>query len=732
MRGHTYYQQFEEMDCGAACLRMVAKYHGREFGLEQLRERTRISREGASLLGISEGAESIGLQTLALTVGLPQLEQEVPLPCILPWREDHFVVLEDVTAGNFTLADPDPSVGRVTLGRLAFLEGWSHGLTDAGTFAGRALVLEPTPRFSAPSDEPSSPGSLRYVWQYIRQYRSLTLNLGLGLVLALVLSVIFPFLLRNLIDQGIVLNDPNLIVLIVVAQGVLLLTMTILTALRRYVLVHVGGRITISLVSDYLTKLVRLPMAFYDSRSRGDLFQRLQDHRRVEEFLTGGSLPRVFSLVSFLAFATVLLLWNATIFALFFVGTLLQFAWVIYMQGRKQQLDRTHFEQSADNSELLMEIIDGMAEIKQHNAGQQRRWAWERQRAALYQTTVALNKLEQYQRTVGSLVNQAKNLCITLLAAMLVLRGELSIGSLVAIHYILAQLSSPIDELGELVTAYQENKVGLERIQEIHLKADEQTSDADKLRVIPEGGQIVLDGISFRYRVPNAPAVLHQLSARLPVGKVTALVGASGSGKSTLLKLLIGFYPPGEGEIRVGGTSLASLDRTFWRETVGMVSQDGYLFSDSIARNIVLGDDRIDQERLLEVAKVAQIDRFVEGLPQGYATKIGASGVGLSQGQQQRILLARAIYRKPRYLFLDEATTALDAFTEVTLMDSLLTYMAGATILLVTHRHTVFEQADHILVLEGGRIIERGTHHDLMQDGSAYYQLVRNQTSLGR
>ena len=728
----TYYQQFEEMDCGAACLRMVAKYHGQEYGLEELRERTSISRQGVSLLGISEGAESIGLQTLALTVSLPQLEREVPLPCILPWRDDHFVVLEDVAGGTFTVADPDPAVGRTELGRLAFIEAWSHSLSEAGTFAGSVLVLEPTPRFSARSGSPPLTGGLRYVWRYIRRYRSLSLNLVAGLVVSLLLALLLPFLIKNLVDQGIVLNDPDLIVLIVIAQGVLLLTATLLTALRRYVLIHIGGRINVSLVSEYLAKLVRLPMEFYDSRSRGDLFQRLQDHGRVEHFLTGSTLPQLFNAVGFVALAVILAVWSATLFAVFALGTTLQLAWVVYMQGRKRSLDRLHFEQSANNSELLMEIIDGMAEIKQHNAGQQRRWAWERQRAKLYRTTVALSSLEQAQRTVGTLINQTKNLSITLLAALLVVAGDLSIGTLVAIHYLLAQLNSPLEELGDLVADYQESRTGMERIQEIHRKGDEQPDGVAKLRVMPKRGGLRLQDVTFRYRVPNAPWVLQGVTAALPVGKVTALVGSSGSGKSTLLKLLVGFYAPAGGEIRVGGTSLAGLDLTFWRGQVGMVSQDGYLFSDTIARNIVLGDDRVDQARLLEVAKVVQLDRFVETLPQGYGTKVGASGMGLSRGQQQRILLARAIYHRPRYLFLDEATTALDAFTELTLMDNLLAYMKGATILLVAHRYTTFERADYVMVLDGGRIVERGTHAELMAEGRTYYQLVRNQTLLGQ
>ena len=731
MRGFTYYQQYEAMDCGAACLRMIAAYHGREYGLEDLRERTRISRDGVSLLGISEGAESIGLQTLALTVGLPQLEEEVPLPCILPWREDHFVVLVEVGDGTFTVADPDPLVGKRELSRLEFVEGWASGVSEDSTFAGTTLVLEPTPQFASREDRPAPVGGLRYMWQYLRQYRTLTSNLVLGLLLALGCALLLPFLIRSLVDQGILLNDPDLIVLIVVAQGVLLVTLTGLAALRRYVILHIGSRINITLVSEYIAKLVRLPLEFFDSRSRGDLFQRIQDHLKVERFIAGTTLPHLFDLLTLLSFALVLLYWEPVLFVVFLAGTVLQIGWVAHTQRRRYVLDQLYFEQTATGSEQLMELIDGITEIKQNNAGQQRRWAWERQRASLYRTTMELNSRDQYQRTVGTVINQTKNLSISLLAALFVVQGRLSIGSLVAIHYILAQLSSPLENLGELVQAYQESKISLERIQEIHLKEEEQPGGAPKLRVVPEEGQITLLDVKYRYNVPNPPWVLKGITAAIPVGKVTALVGSSGSGKSTLLKLLMGFYQPATGEVRVGGTQLTALDLSFWREQVGIVSQDGYLFSDSIMRNIVLRDDRIDQARLLEVAKVAQIDRFIEGLPAGFATRVGASGVGLSQGQQQRILIARAIYHRPRYLFMDEATTALDAFTEVTLLDNLLKYMRGSTILLVAHRYTTFEQADHIIVLDDGHIIEQGGHDRLMAERKTYYQLVRNQTMLG-
>ncbi len=731
MSAFTYFQQFEEMDCGAACLRMVAYAHGREYSLEALRERTAISRAGVSLLNISEAAESIGMQTLAVTTTVDQVRQTLPLPCILPWRTDHFVVLESIERDGFHVADPNPEVGQVALSEAEFVAAWADETNEGGQDCGKVLVLEPTPAFHTAGESESAQQGYRYVLRYILGYGRLVGNLGAGLLLALLCQLAMPFLLKNLVDVGIVLDDPNFIVIVFLAQGVLILTTTLLAGLRRYILIHIGGRVNVSLVSDYLSKLVRLPMAFFDSRSRGDIFQRIYDHERLQEFLTGSTLLRVFDLVNFLAFALILLLWSFPLFGIFLVGTLLNVAWVGYLQQRKRALNKAYFGRSAANNEQLMEIIDGIAEIKQNNAGQQRRWAWERSRTGLYRTTLELNNLDQYQRTVGTLINQSKNLVITLLAALAVLNGSLSIGALVAIHYILAQLNSPIEDLSEFVREYQENLLGLERIQEIHNKEDEQPDAERRMRVIPAAGKLELVNVSFKYTMPNAPWVLRRVSVEIPVGRITALVGASGSGKSTLLKLLLGFYPPDQGELLLGGTKLATIDQRFWRDQIGMVSQDGYLFSDTIARNIVLGEERIDQQRLLAAVKVAQIERFIDGLPEGYHTRIGESGMGLSKGQQQRLLIARAIYHRPRYLFLDEATTGLDAFTEVTMMDNLFTYMQGATILIVAHRYTTFERADHILVMDEGQIVERGSHNELMADRSNYFRMVRNQTQLG-
>ena len=730
MLGFTYYQQLEEMDCGAACLRMIARHHGRYYNLEYLRERTRISIEGVSLLGISEGAEHIGMQTLALPVSPGQLVDDIPLPCILPWNEDHFVVLYKARKGKFYVADPDPSVGKVVYSEADMVRHWARERTPSGQPAGNVLVIETTPDFFSKNREGIDKSSWKYILEYFARYSNLLWQFGAGLVLASVLQIVLPFLLKNMVDFGIFLNDYDFVILVVAAQGILLLCTTLLAALRRYIMLHIGGRVNVSLVSDYIRKLTRLPLEFFDSRSRGDLLQRINDHERLQNFLTGPYIVRVFNLLNFVAFSFVLAMWSTLLFLIFLAGTALNILWVSWQESRKRDLDFKLFEQSANGKEQLMEMIDGMQDIKQGNAGRQKRWAWERQRTGLYHTRVRLSTIDQWQRTGGTAITQIKNLTITLIAVGLVIKGQLTLGTLVAIHYILAQLDSPLDDFTEFARGFRESMISLERMNEIHNKSDE-ADQAHGLALIPESGDLELKNVSFRYNLPQAPKVLKDISVKIPRGKVTAIVGVSGSGKSTLLKLLQGFYQPTEGEILLGGTGLSVIDKTFWRSVSGVVSQDGYIFNDTIARNIAFGEEYIDQERLLQAVKIAQIERFIDRLPDGYGTFIGEAGVGLSRGQRQRLLLARAIYRQPKYLFLDEATTGLHAFTELTIMDDLFDQLKDTTIVIVAHRHSTFADADHVIVLNDGEVQEQGSHEELMKKKRRYYRLVVNQSKLG-
>ncbi|MEL6355758.1 MAG: peptidase domain-containing ABC transporter [Bacteroidota bacterium] len=721
-----YHQQLEAMDCGAACLRMVARYHGRYYSLEYLRERTHISRDGVNLAGISDGAEAIGMQSLALVVTLDQLRDEIPLPCILPWGDDHFVVLHKIKGDRFYVANPDPSVGMSRYSTGELMANWPTN--DAGE--GTVLVLETTPAFYTEDQEGVDKSSFRYVLSYIGKYRRLLYQLLAGLILGCVLQIMLPFLLKNLVDVGIVYDDRSFIVLVIVAQGVLFLTLTAIASLRRWILLHIGGRVNISLISDFLSKMTRLPMPFFHSRMGADLLQRINDHERLQRFLTGQTLMSVFSFVNFLAFGIVLAMWSQTILLVFLVGTALHLAWLFFFQLRRRDLDHRRFDQSSVSQGQLMEIIGGMSEIKLYGAERQKRWAWERNQARLYRTGLQLMYVDQMQRTGSSVLNEGKNLVITFLAATAVLDNRMSIGMLVAIHYILAQLNTVISDFAEFMRSYQESKISLERMNEIHNKADEDKPE-ERLGIVPDYGNLVIRDLDFQYTGPQSPKILKSVNVTIPRGKVTAIVGSSGSGKSTLLKILMGFYQPTTGKVELGSSNLHAIEVREWRKQISVVMQDGFLFSDTIARNIALGDEIVDQQRLLNAVRIARIQTFIESLPMGYKTPVGEKGMGLSQGQKQRLLIARAIYKDPQFLFLDEATTGLNAFTEVLIMDELLEYFEGRTVVIVAHRHTTIQRADQIIVLESGEVVEHGKHEELMFAGASYYRLVQNQKELG-
>ncbi|PHI18905.1 ABC transporter ATP-binding protein [Lewinellaceae bacterium SD302] len=726
-----YFQQLEALDCGAACLRMVAKSHGRYYSLEYLREQTRISREGVTLAGISDGAEAIGLQTLALPVTLEQLRNEIPLPCVIPWGEDHFVVLYEVKGNKFLIADPEPAVQKARYSEGQMKTYWMDaGLENGRADTGVCLVLETTPEFFAKGKEGVDKSSIGHVWGYIRKYQKLLWQLAGGLIVGMVLQIMFPFLLKNMVDVGIVYDDSDFITLVVIAQGVLFVTLTLISLLRRWILLHIGTRVNVSLISDFISKLTRLPMNFFNSRLGSDLVQRINDHDRVQRFLTGQTLMSIFSLMNFVAFGFVLALWNKQILGVFLVGTVLHLGWLYFFQRQRRELDIRRLDQAADNQAQLQEIVSGMAEIKLYGAERRKRWSWERNQAHIYHTSVKLMQIDQVQRTGAGVLNESKNLIITFLAAIAVLNNTMSIGMLVAIHYILAQLNVVIRDFADLMHNYQESALSLERMDEVHGKQDEDRPE-EQLGFVPESDYISVDQVDFHYVGPHSPQILRNVTTRIPRNKITAIVGSSGSGKSTLLQILLGFYAPSEGTVSLGTTNLHAIENQAWRKEIGMVQQDGFIFSETIAKNIALGDEVIDQQRLLEAVRIAQIQSFIEGLPMGYKTPIGEKGMGLSRGQQQRILIARAIYKNPKILFLDEATTGLNAFTEVLIMDELLEHFKGRTVIMVAQRYTTIRQADHIIVLESGEIVEQGSHGELMYERSTYFNLVQQQVELG-
>ncbi len=723
-----FYKQLDASDCGAACLRMVARYHGRHYSLEYLRELSYLDREGASLMGIADAAEKIGLRTLGVKTNFARLQNELPLPCIAHWKQNHFIVVYRIAGGKVYVADP--AVGKVQLTEQEFMNDWFSGVYQTEP-QGILLLLEPTPEFYEREGESDDRAGLNVLWQYIRPYKALVWQLILGLLLGSILQLAFPFLMQALVDKGVQLRDYNFVYLVLIAQGMLFLSQMAVEFIRGWILLHIGTRVNVNLVSDFLIKLMRLPMSFFDAKMTGDLLQRIYDNERVERFLTSSSLVTLFSVFSLGVFSLVLLFYSTTIFAVFFLAAALYFGWVFLFMQRRRALDYRRFEQMAENQSALIQLVNGMQEIKLHNAERQKRWGWERIQAKLFRINVDYLATDQMQRAGAAFINEGKNILISFIAAKAVMDGHMTLGMMLAVQYIIGHANAPLESLVQFLLAAQEAKISLERMNEIHEKPDERPKDAIRVSTLPDNGDLWAENVSFRYGGPHDPLVLRNISLIIPQGKITAIVGSSGSGKTTLIKLLLNFYTPTEGIIRLGDINLNHIEPALWRSQCGAVMQDGFLFSDTIARNIALGFDTIDQRQLIYAAKVANIHTFIEALPLSYNTRIGPDGVGLSQGQRQRILIARAVYKNPRYFFFDEATNALDAYNERLIMQNLRQVFENRTVVIVAHRLSTVRHADNIVVLDKGEIAEQGTHDELTLRRGLYYHLIKNQLELG-
>ena len=725
-KNFPFYQQLDEMDCGASCLRMIARYHGRYYSLESLRELTHMGKQGVSMLGISDAAESIGFQSLAFNITYKKLLEEAPLPCIAHWESDHFVVVYKVSKKHVWIADP--AAGKFKLTKKEFIKNWAVPKGN-GREEGIMLFLQTTPSFFERDGDEVDKSSMRYIYAYLKRYRSLILQIFLGLLLGSVIQLIFPFLVKSIIDIGINNADISFVSLIIIAQLTLIFSQTAVEYFRSWILMHVGGRVNISVISDFLIKLTKLPIRFFDSRMTGDLLNRIADHERVERYLTSTSLVSIFSFFNFIVFSIILFLWNNLVFMVFLGGLILQLIWIYFFLRKRKVVDYKRYDQSSENQSNLIELIDGMQEIKLHNAEKEKRWNWERIQARLFRTDIQVLQLDQLQRSGATFINEAKNLWIIYIVASSVINGYMSLGMLLGIQYILGRLNAPFNQFIDFIRAYQEAKISLERMNEIHSKEEENAID-EKITILPERGDLSLENVKFNYNGTFVSEVLRDVSLRIPKGKTTAIVGASGSGKTTLLKLLLNFYLPTEGVIRLGDVNLKNVHSRLWRSKCGWVSQEGYIFSDTIARNIALGDVIIDKSRLFNAAKMANIQNFIESLALGYNTKIGRDGLGLSQGQKQRLLVARMLYKQPQYLFLDEATSSLDAYSEMLIMENIRDYLPNATIVLVTHHLNIVRNADQIIVLDGGELVELGNHEKLMETKGAYYHLLRSQIDL--
>ena len=724
-----FYKQHDSMQCGITCLQMICKYNGKEYSLESLSRYCFATTEGVSMLGISEAANKLGLHTICGRITMEQLPQ-APLPCILHWSQNHFVILYKIkNKKKFYIADPGK--GLLTYAEKEFKDHWIS-TQSKGEEKGIAMFIQPTPAFYELSGETTNrKRSFKFLFGYIKQYRRYFGQIILGALVGCVLQLIFPFLTQAIVDIGITHQNLGIIYLILLGQLILTISRTSVDFIRRWILLHISMRINISLVSDFFIKLLKLPMSFFDTKLMGDLMQRISDHNRVEKFLTTQMLNVTFSLLSFIVFGCVLLGYNTFIFLIFLIGSILYGIWIAIFLKRRKLLDYELFEKQAMNNNKTYQFITSMQEIKLQNCEQRRRWEWEDVQADLFQVNMKSLKLQQTQEAGSIFINEVKNIIITVLAATAVIHGQMTLGMMLAVQYIIGQLNAPVEQLMNFLYSLQDVKISLEHINEIHEMENEE-NNKDALSAFHDRDKsLSFKNADFKYDPHNPNKTLDGISITIPEGKVTAIVGTSGSGKTTMIKLLLGYYPLLAGEITIGSTDLQKYNLKWWRKHCGVVMQDGVIFSESIARNIAVDDGEIDKECLLQAARIACIDSYIQTLPLKYNTLIGQDGIGLSQGQKQRILIARAVYKNPDYIFLDEATNALDANNERAIVENLMEFYKGKTVVIVAHRLSTVKNADQLIVIERGKIIETGTHTALIDRQGAYYHLVKNQLELG-
>lgn len=713
------------MLCGPTCIRMISKYYGKELPLAYIAKLSGTNRDGSSLLGLSQCANSIGLNTEAVSICFEDLINAIHLPCIVHWNQVHYVVVYKIKNGIVHVADP--AHGKIRMAVEDFKQFWIKD-SDKGI----ALTMQPSDKFYRISEGSKSDLSgSRILINYIRTYRSAIFHLSFGLFVSSILQLLMPFLTQSIVDSGIVNNDINFIYLVLCAQLMVFFGRTTIDIIRNYVLMHLSSRINITLVSRFFVKLMQLPISFFDVKATGDIIQRIEDNRRIEYFLTGTSLSTIFSLFNFVIFSFVLLTYNFNIFFVFILGTFLYFIWILIFFNKRAELDYKRFQQNGQNQSSVIELINGMQEIKLNNAENQKRWSWERLQVKSYKINIEGLSLTTAQNAGGALINELKNIIIIFLTAKYVIDQKLSIGMMLSVSYIIGQLNVPVTDLVNFLRNWQDAKLSLERLSEIHNKENEEKDFHQNTQELNTNSSLILNNITFKYDGAGNINVLNDLSCTMPGKKITAIVGASGSGKTTLLKLLLKFYEPSSGCIYVGENKLSSISPALWRGTCGVVMQDGYIFSDTIAHNIAVGVTCIDQNKLELACKIANIEGFIDSLPLKYETKIGMEGSGISVGQKQRILIARAVYKDPQYLFFDEATSALDATNEKIIMTNLSKFFKNRTVVIIAHRLSTVKNADQIIVLDKGCIVEMGDHDGLTRRRKVYYELVKNQLELG-
>ncbi|SFA47302.1 ATP-binding cassette, subfamily B [Pedobacter suwonensis] len=724
-----FYKQPDAKDCGPTCLRIIAKHYNKSIPLQHLRTLTETTREGSGLQGLSNAAESLGFRTLGVKIDFKTLVADAPLPCIVHWNKNHYVVVYKIDKAEKVYIS-DPSYGLITYKKEEFIKHWIGENANDETEEGVALVLETSPSFYQDDfEDEEKKTSFAFLSRYLLKYKSLVIQLAFGLLAGSLLSLIFPFLTQSVVDVGIQNQDINFIYLVLLAQVMLFIGKMGIDIIRSWILLHLSTRINISIVSDFFIKLMKLPISFFDTRMTGDIMQRINDHHRIEQLLTSSSLSTLFSMVNLIIFSIVLLMYDYRLFAVYLIGAILYVAWITFFLKKRKELDYKMFSQVSQEQSTVIELINGMQEIKMHNAEKQKRWGWEFLQVKLFKIRIKALSLEQWQSVGGGFINQIKDILVSFLSAKLVLDGNLTLGMMLSVQYIIGQLNSPLLQLIDFIKQTQDAKISLERLGEIHDKKDEESTDEQYITEIPQK-DITLNKVSFRY-VGSDTFIFQDLNLVIPYQKTTAIVGTSGSGKTTLLKLLTKFYDPEKGDVQIGGADLKSISPSHWRKHCGVVMQESYVFNDTIADNIAIGEDMIDKQKLRKAVEIANIKEFIEDLPLSYNTKIGNEGIGMSGGQKQRLFIARAVYKSPDYIFFDEATSALDANNEKIIIENLAQFFKGKTAVVIAHRLSTVKHADKIIVLDKGIVVEEGNHHQLVAKKGEYYRLIKNQLELG-
>lgn len=733
------YIQTESKDCGPTCLKIIAKFYGKILKIQDLRDYTETNRYGTNLLMLGDAAEKIGFRSISAKVDLNKL-QEIPLPCVLHWNKKHYVVLYNISSKlsiqnkkSRIYSISDPAIGLIEYSQEEFLKFWIGNNANEMTEEGIVLLLEPTVKFHQSEFDKEEGKTLGFglLFNYLFAYKSFIIQLIIGLAAGSILQLIFPFLTQSIVDVGVNTGNVQFIYMILFAQLFLFFARTALDLIRSWIMLHLSARIKISLISDFFIKLMNLPISFFDVRLTGDIMQRINDHHRIERIMTTSSLNVLFSIVNMIIMGGVLAYYNLQIFVVFFVGSFLYFLWVILFLKKREKLDYKRFSAVSQEQSKVIELINGMQEIKLHNAERQKRWGWEHLQARLFKVSMKGLVLEQTQSIGSNFINELKNIIIIFLSAKLVIDGKITLGMMLAISSIVGGLNGPVSQLIAFIRELQDAKISLARLSEIHEKEDEIQQNETQVHEIPVDNDIVIRNLSYRY-IGSDVNVLKDLNFVIPARKITAIVGTSGSGKTTLMKLLLRFYKPNSGSILIGDTDLEIINQKSWRNHLGSVMQEGFIFNDTIANNIAIGVENVDKKRLIYAADVANIIDYISGLPLGYNTKIGTEGVGMSTGQKQRLLIARAVYKNPQMLFFDEATSALDANNEKEIMRKLDIFFKNKTVVVIAHRLSTVINADQIVVIEKGKIIEIGNHEDLVKLKGSYYELVKNQLELGQ